>query len=85
MKEIDGSNWITYSTWRLMSHNAYYRHYIRRTEKFEENLIVARTSDKCYRCVRWRVPYSSLLKRSIVFRSFRSWINVIDYSKSEEM
>ena len=83
MKEIDGSNWITYSTWRLMSHNAYYRHYVKRTNEHEENLIIIRTSDQCYRCTRWRVPFSSLKTSIIEIASFRSWINVVDYSKLE--
>lgn len=83
MKKIDGSNWITSSSWRLMSFNQYYRHYVRRMNSYEENFVVIRTSDKCYRVTRWSVPFSSLRTSIIEIASFRSWIKVVDYSKLE--
>lgn len=79
MKAIDGSNWLT-RPWKLISHNDYYRHYCKRTDMYEENFVVVRTSDKCYRVTRWRVHYSSLIKPRLAIRSFRYWLGVVDYA-----
>ncbi len=81
-KAIDGSNWLR-SPWKLMSFNNYYRHYCKRTDKYEDNLVVVRTSDKCFRVERWRVFYSSLYKPVFAMYSFRSWVNVVDYAAEE--
>lgn len=80
MKPIDGSNWLR-RPWRLMSHGDCYRHYCKRTELYEENLIVSRSSDKCYKVTRWKIPHSPFAKPTIVVCSFRNWREVEYYAQ----
>ncbi|MDE6474332.1 MAG: hypothetical protein K2L70_04470 [Clostridia bacterium] len=81
-KAIDGTNWLR-KPWKRMSHNDYYRHYVKRTDTYEENLVVVRTSDKCYRVTRWKVYFTPYPKPSIYAQSFRSWGDVAYYASRE--
>lgn len=82
MQAIDGANWLR-KPWKLMSHNENYRHYVKRDETCEENIVVVRTSDKCYRLWRWRVPFEPFKKPTMIIYTFRSWREVEYYSGKE--
>ena len=75
MKKIDGSNWLR-KPWKRMSHNDYYRYYVKRTEECEYHFTVIRTSDKCYRCTRWTTPFVPFMKSTVSILSCRSWREV---------
>ncbi len=79
MKAIDGSNWLR-RPWKLISHNECYRHYVKREETYEENFMVVRTSDKCYRVTRWKTHYTRYPKPIVYMQSFRTWGEVEYYA-----
>ena len=81
MKAIDGSNWLR-RPWKLMSHGECYRHYSKRNELYEENLMVVRTSDKCFKVTFWKIPFSPFQKPTMELHSFRSWREVEYYSQN---
>lgn len=81
MKAIDGSNWL-HKPWQLMSHGECYRHYCKRGELYEDNLMVVRTSDKVYKVTRWKIPFLPFQKPTLEIFSFRSWREVEYYSQN---
>lgn len=79
MKAIGGSNWLG-KPYRLMSHGECYRHYCVRGEQYEENLMIVRTSDKCYKVTYWKIPYSPFKKSTVSVFSFRNWREVVYFA-----
>ena len=83
MKAIDSWNWLS-KPWLLMSHNEFYRHYQYRDTKhnIDQNLIVVRTSDKCYKVVNWRTTFNVKSMSKIELCSVRSWTEFKGYAAS---
>ncbi len=84
MIPINKGSWL-YKPWRLMSYNEYYRHYqyIERTYGVEQNLLVVRTSDKCFKVTNWRIVFRGGVNVSnIELCSFRSFGEVRKYARS---
>ena len=70
--------------WALMCYNEYFRHYQYRDTKhnIDQNLIVVRTSDKCYKVVNWRTTFNVQSMSKIELISFRSWTEFKHYAAS---
>lgn len=82
MTPIGKSCWL-YQPWKLMSHNECYRHYQYIDGKYgvEQNLLIVRTSEKCYKVTNWRTVYGVRMSK-IEMSSFRSFFEVRQYARS---
>lgn len=82
MKEI-GITCYLYRPYKRYSGNEYYTHYsyINKESQYEQNLMIIRTSDKCYKVIAWRVSFNLYPRPTIEMKTFRSWEQVRYYSK----
>ena len=83
MIPINKGAWL-YKPWRLMSYNEYYRHYQYFDKKYsiEQNLLIVRTSDKCFKVTNWRLDLNFKGASKLELQSFRSFTEVRQYART---
>ena len=67
-----------------MSYNEYYRHYqyFDKAYSIEQNLLIVRTSDKCFKVTNWRVSWNFKGASKLELQSFRSFTEVQQYART---